>query len=159
MNKNSLSIYLKDHMAGSVAALELLDHLIQAATTDEARNFYNQLVVDFKADQKVLATIIDKIDAGEGAMRKAAGWIAEKASWLKLKASGLEEGQLGCFQALEGLLIGITGKKSLWKALEMKFAELDVLRGHDFPELIQFAEDQLRRVEQRRLEQAKVALS
>jgi hypothetical protein len=77
-------------------------------------------------------------------------WLTEKVSRLKLKY-GSADG-LGTFEALEFLVIGIHGKRALWRALEAVAPNEPRLRNIDFAELIARAENQHQKVEERRLD-------
>ena len=50
-------------------------------------------------------------------MRQAGAWVAEKVGRARLIIAGDEPGSLGLVLTLEGLIIGVTGKKLLWRAL------------------------------------------
>jgi hypothetical protein len=64
---------------------------------------------------------------------------------------------LGLLLALETLVIGITGKKLLWRALAA--ADLPQLQEFDFAKLTRRAEEQIDRVEAERIRAAQQALS
>jgi hypothetical protein len=63
--------------------------------------------------------------------------------------AGDEEGSLGLVLTLEGLIMGVTGKKLLWRALAA--ANLPQLNGYDFEELQRHAGQQIERLEAERL--------
>src|SRR5205085_9562266 len=73
-----LGVYLNDHLAGSVAAIELLDHLINEQSAQRLEKFLVDLRDDINSDQEVLRDLIQKLDLGESAGRKAGAWLAEK---------------------------------------------------------------------------------
>ena len=154
MNDN-LATYLNDHLAGSVAAIELIDDLIKASKDDSLKTFFADLKREIEADQKILEGLIEGADEKQSATRKAAAWISEKAARMKFKAAGEDFGGLGLMQALEMLALGIRGKELLWRALEQSGA---LLPGKiDLAELKRRAGEQQQRVERRRLEAARAA--
>ena len=51
---------------------------------------------------------------------------------------------------LEGLIMGVTGKKLMWRALAA--ANLPQLNGYDFEELQRRAEQQMQRIEAERMQ-------
>jgi hypothetical protein len=53
----------------------------------------------------------EKLGKQESAVRKAGAWVAERFSRVKIRLSDFEEGQIGLFHALEGLVLGIFGKR------------------------------------------------
>jgi hypothetical protein len=65
---------------------------------------------------------------------------------------------LGTFEALEALRLGILGKRALWQALAVVAEGDGRLRGMDFHHLAARAQAQHTQVEERRLEAAPTAL-
>jgi hypothetical protein len=157
MAKDDLSTYLNDHLAGSVAALELLDHLIEAYEGKPLEKFFKDLRDDVSADQEVLRKLLQRF-AKESAIRKAGAWIAEKFTRAKIKTAGEKVGEMGLLQALEVLVLGITGKQLLWRALNAALGSSPLLRGADLSRLEERAIEQSERVEAKRLETAREAL-
>ena len=62
---------------------------------------------------------------------------------------------MGLLHALEGLLLGITGKRSLWTALASATDAVPQLRDVDYARLKKRAEEQCDCVEAKRLEVAR----
>jgi hypothetical protein len=152
---DALSTYLHDHLSGSVFALELLDSVEKEYKDDELGAFAGSLKAEIKPDQEVLEQIIEHVGKAGLDLKQAAGWIAEKASRLKLRGDDTQRG-IGTFEALETLALGIQGKLALWKVLR-KIRNVDTrVPPLDFAHLIARAEDQYRRVEERRLATALV---
>ena len=85
----------------------------------------------------------------ESDVRKAGAWVAEKAGRARLMIAGDEPGSLGLVLTLEGLIMGVTGKKLMWRALAA--ANLPQLNGYDFEELQRRAEQQIERIEAERI--------
>ncbi|PYL65251.1 MAG: hypothetical protein DMF25_04265 [Verrucomicrobia bacterium] len=147
----ALASYLNDHLAGSVAAIELLDHLIKEQSGQRLEKFLVDLRDDIRIDQEVLQNLIGKLDLEESSMRKVSAWVVEKIGRVKISFGGDEAEDLGLLQALEGLALGITGKKLLWRALGTVERDLSPLQGVDLARLEQRAVDQFERVEKERL--------
>jgi hypothetical protein len=150
-----LNEYLNDHLAGSVGALELLDRLIDVYQGKPLERFFQELRNEIDADQKTLKELIARLGEKESAVRKAGAWIAEKLSRAKIQLSETREGELGLFLALEGLALGINGKRSLWRALAAASETAPQLRGPDYATLEKRAVEQHDRVEAQRLEVAR----
>ena len=87
MSKN-LTIYLNDHLAGSVAALELVDRLIETYKGKPLEQFFKDLRSEIDADQGELQDLIEKLGEKESPVRKAGLWVAEKFSCAKIRLSG-----------------------------------------------------------------------
>ena len=159
MSKQDLTIYLNDHLAGSVGALELVDHLIETYRGKPLEQFFKDLRDEIDADQSTLEKLIEILGAKESAMRKAGAWVAEKLSRAKIRLSDSQEGQMGLLHALEGLVLGITGKRGLWDALAAAAETMPELRELDYARLENRAIEQRDRIEAKRLEVARQVFS
>jgi hypothetical protein len=147
--------YLNDHLAGSVGALELLDRLIEAYQGKPFERFLRDLRADIHEDQEQLKELIEKLGAQESAVRKAGAWIAEKLSRAKIDLGEGTKVEIGLFLALEALVLGITGKRSLWRALQAAVRTVPELARLDYAGLEKRAIEQCERVEAKRLEIAR----
>ena len=152
MSKRELTIYLNDHLAGSVGALELIDHLIETYSEKPLGKFFKDLRNEIDADQSSLKDLIEKLGEKESPVRQAGAWVAEKFSRSKIRLSDSEEGKMGLLHALESLTLGITGKRGLWTALSATADHLPRLRELDYARLERRAVEQFDRVEAKRLE-------
>jgi hypothetical protein len=157
MNAGHLTNYMKDHFAGSVAAVELLNHLISSHRGSSDEQFFVGLREEICEDQEVLQELLHQLDADGGALRNTIGFFSEKIARMKLLLEDPGGSQLGRLEKLEALALGIEGKRALWRALLAVAEEIPVLRKVDFAILYQRAEDQRGRVEARRIEAAREA--
>jgi hypothetical protein len=155
--KDPLATYLHDHLAGAGFAIDLLQAMKERQIEKADDGFVKSLLARIEEDRDTLQHLADKVGSGSNVLKEFTAWVSEKASRAKLGAgSGSEFGE---FEALEFLALGITGKLSLWLALQA-IAPFDArLRGTDFPSLIHRAEEQYSEVEQRRLSLAVSALA
>ena len=144
-----LHLYLNDHLAGSVAAIEMIDNLIEHHPEDRFGKFFRDLRNEIHADQEKLRDLIQKVGAEESVIRKAGAWLAEKFGRAKFGDTG---DSVELLQAVEGLVLGITGKRFLWRSLEAVASNFPALQGTDFGQLEKRAQDQLSRVEDLRME-------
>ena len=149
----ALASYLNDHLAGSVAALELLDRLIDVSKHNSREHFFRELREEIDADHHTLKEIMTKVGAEESSVRQTAAWVIEKLSRAKLQLNGEkdEENEPGLFLALETLTLGIIGKRLLWRALAAGSETQLSLRGPDYATLEERAIGQRDRVEMERL--------
>jgi hypothetical protein len=152
--RERLHTYLNDHLAGSVAAIELLDNLIEHHSEDRFGKIFRDLRDEIEADQETLRNLIRKLGAEESAVRKAGAWLAEKFSRVKI---GDADDSAELLQALEGLALGISGKQLLWRSLAAIEANFPALQGSDFSELEKRAHDQFERVERLRMQMVREA--
>lgn len=152
-----LDSYLNDHLAGSVGALELLDHWIKLYDGKPLAKFFSELRKEIEADQTSLRELMHALGTKESTVRPVAAWMAEKFSRPRFAAAGDEIGGLGVVIVLETLVMGITGKKLLWRALAT--ADLPQTGNIDFVELEKRADEQIARVEVERVRAAREAFS
>ncbi len=159
MAEQHLATYLNDHLAGSVVALELLEHLEGTHTDSWLKDFFQQLTADIVADRDELQRLMETLNISESRTRKASAWLAEKVTELKLRLDDLRGGSLRLFESLEALSLGIEGKRSLWMALTAAAEKSPALRNVDYERLKQRAEEQRARVEKLRIDTAREALA
>jgi hypothetical protein len=157
MSSTVLTTYLNDHIAGSVAALELLDHLLQR-DPGSGRDELARIRSEIEEDQETLRRILRGLGGQESPIRKAAAWISEKLGQVKLRLDDKGSGDLRVLEALEALGLGIQGKLLLWRALEASAGKVPTLGGFDLQQLQQRAQGQFQRIEELRLRAARVAL-
>lgn len=159
MANEQLETYLNDHLAGAVAALDLLGRLVEAyAGTDAARELAD-LRADIAADRQQLEGLMARLDIDESRARKAMAWVAERATHLKLRMDDSSDGALGRLEAFDALAVGIEGKRALWRALAAAADGAPDLQGMDYARLTRRAEEQRERVEAVRLQAARTALA
>lgn len=152
-----LTVYLQDHLAGSVQAVQLVEFLRDYHRNEALGAFATDLLKEIKADQEVLQGLSQRIGGGSSGLKELAAWFTEKMVRLKLKVENKDD--LGTFESLEFLAIGIQGKLALWRVLG-EISDLDVrLRGIDLKQLAARAEAQHALVERRRLEIGRTVFS
>ena len=150
--------YLNDHLAGSVAAIELLDHLLKLDDNANRKAVYAQLRRDIQEDQGVLKELIDRVAGSESTLRKAVAWISEKLGQVKTAVEDPGDNQLRILQSLELVALGIQGKRLLWNALAAAASGIPGFTGVDFEHLQERARQQFNQVETERLRIAGLAL-
>lgn len=151
-----LNSYLNDHLAGSVGALELLAHWAQLYKDKPLGAFFTQLKAEIQADQATLRDLMRALGVEESKVRRVGAWAAEKVGRARFMIAGDETDSLGLVLALEGLVMGIVGKKLLWRALAA--ANLPKVGAFDFKELERRAEQQFERTEAERIRAARRAI-
>lgn len=154
MNKG-LQNYLNDHLAGSEGAIKLVDHLIKATDGEPGNAFFKGLRRTIKDDQERLGELMDAVGVKQSALLKIAGNVTGGASRLKLR---WEKEQLGIFEALEMLALGIQGKRLLWRILDEISPHFPQWKNFDFIQLERDAVVQRDAVENLRRETGRDAL-
>ena len=147
-----LDSYLNDHLAGSVSALAVIAHWADMHKDKPLGAFFAETEKNIKADQDTLRDVMRSLGVEESKVRKAGAWAAEKVGRARLMIAGDEPGSLGLVLTLEGLIMGVTGKKLIWRALAA--ANLPQLNGYDFEELQRRAQQQIERIEAERMRAA-----
>jgi hypothetical protein len=159
MSQTLLHTYLNDHLAGSVMALELIDHLAAVAPNPDTRQFFSTLHGEIVADQDTLRGLLKRVGGGENPIRQAGAWLAEKFGRLKLRVDDVVEGRLRLLEGLEALALGIQGKLALWTALETVRDQIPEVRTVDLARLQHRAREQQAQVEARRVAAARACLT
>lgn len=151
-----LATYLNNHLAGSVTALELLSSL-EGQPDKEIASFAKELRAEIEAEQQELTKLMEGLEVTKNRPRQAVGWLAEKFAQIKLRLDDANEGPLHLLESFELLLIGIEGKRGLWRALA--HASVPGLPVSEYERYATRSEDQQKRVESMRLAAAKRAFT
>lgn len=151
---NHLATYLKDHDAGSEAALQILDHIEASHGDGAAGQMARTLRPQFLEERRHLQSLLEKLDDSTSVSRRVAGWLSEKAVRLKLAADDPADGVLRLLEAVELLGLGVYGKLGLWKALAANRAIVPALAAVPLERLILQADSQRALIESVRLEAA-----
>ena len=152
-----LDSYLNDHLAGSISALELIAHWVDVHKNEPLGRFFVETEREIKADQDTLRDVMRTLGVEESKVRQAGAWAAEKVGRVRLMIAGDEQGSLGLVLTLEGLIMGVTGKKLIWRALAA--AKLPRLNSFNFEELQHRAEQQVERIEAERISAVRQAFA
>ena len=148
-----LGIYLNDHLAGSTAGVELIKRAAREHASAELGVFLRTLASELEEDREALRTMMRELGVREQRAKVALGWTAEKLGRLKLNGHVLSRSPLTPLVELEGLALGVFGKRQMWLAL----AELPL--GDDVharcAELAERAQHQLDGLEEQRLRAAR----
>jgi hypothetical protein len=153
MSRETLGIYLNDHLTGSVFAVETLERLVNGDHPALPKEALRGLLAEIEQDRDVLRGLLEKTEIEEHLVKKAAAWLTEKLGRMKL-----DEGPLGRMEMLETLALGIAGKIKLWVALEHVAPRYPELAGVDYPRLQARAREQHDLVEDLRIRAALLVL-
>lgn len=153
-----LSVYLQDHHAGSVTGTNLARRIAGQNEGTVYGEEMARIADEIEEDQRTLEELMAKLDVGTDRVKDAIAWGGEKVGRLKPNARLLSYSPLSRLIELEGLLMGVTAKGGMWRALEGVKDQIEGLEGFDFAVLDARAKDQRSRLEDLRLQAASEAL-
>jgi hypothetical protein len=155
LSRDTLEIYLNDHLLGATAGVELAR---RCAGQNEGNEFAEQLGLladEIDEDRCELVRLIETLGYRVDRIKVAAGWSAEKLGRLKPNGQVTGYSPLGRLLELEALTAGIHAKHALWSALREVSSGLDEAR---LDALAERAEVQLAAVERLQQMAARLAL-
>jgi hypothetical protein len=144
-----LSTYLNDHLGGSTAGLELAKRAAASNEGTELGVLLSRFAGEFEEERSSLKSAIEAIGSHPNPAKVAAAWVGEKAGRLKPNDQLIGYSALSRMIELEGLSIGIEGKRLLWRALAERNDPR--LAGFDFTALAEQAARQREELEPFRL--------
>ena len=157
-NDKYLHIYLSDHLAGSIAGIELARRSANSNKDNDIGQFLSTtLVPAIEEDRETLSLIMERVGASENRLKNLMFWTGEKLGRLKVNGELTSYSPLSRLIELEGLSSGVAGKLSLWQCL--REAGDPRLGNIDLTELIARAEEQLKGLEVQRRKAAALALN
>ncbi|MGH3934578.1 MAG: hypothetical protein ACRDS1_06315 [Pseudonocardiaceae bacterium] len=154
-----LETYLNDHLAGAVTGSELANKISSDYAATRFGPFLAELARDIEQDKVTLEALMERLGIKPSTIKQAAGWIAEKASRLKMSETATGDQDLKLFLEFETLSLGIEGKLSLWRALIEVRNSHPELAATDLDRLAKRAESQRAGLEDHRLQVANRALT
>ena len=156
-NDRLLPIYLNDHLGAAVAGRERCRYAATQNEGTELGAFLARLLREIEEDAATLRRVMARVGAAESPLKLAIGLAAERAGRLKLNGQVTGYSPLSRLLDLEGLSLGVEGKRRLWLALgELGDARLQEF---DFGGLAERATRQRDELEQHRLAAARTAFA
>jgi hypothetical protein len=135
MPADALKRYLQDHLAGSVAALQLMETLADHDRGLPLEQKLRGLHYDVSEEQERLKAILARLEGGESPLKRAAAWLTEKLHRGRLALVERTDPGLARLEGLESLALGLQGKLALYRALEDAAAHEPRLGGYPFAAL------------------------
>jgi len=151
LGRDYLKIYLEDHYAGATAGLELARRTAGANSGNVYGDVLERVAREIEEDRDSLRAIMSALGVGPDRFKVAGAWAGEKAGRLKLNGHLTGYSPQSRVIEIEGLVVGVTGKRCLWAALRHiapQEARLDV---EELDRLIARADSQLAALEEQRL--------
>jgi hypothetical protein len=159
-NRRLIAIYLQDHLAGAVLGSELAKRALSNNRGTELGTYLEEtLLPAVLEDKKALEDIMALFEVSPSAPKNALSWSGEKLGRLKLNGSLRQYSPLSRVIDLEGLVLGVRGKLSMWENLQALVASEPALSSVDFDRLIARAEAQLNALKEHKVAAARRAFA
>jgi len=152
-----LEIYLQDHYAGSTGGLELAKRTAKANGGTEFGGPLTRIAGEIREDRNALKRVMARLEVKPAPVKAWLAWAAEKAGRVKPNGQLRGYSPLGRMVELEALITGVSGKLSLWRALQQVAPGEPRLDATQLAELQGRAEDQLGRLHDLRDRAATIA--
>jgi len=117
MSAEPLAVYLDDHHAGSVAALNLMEELADLTRGRPLEAKLRKLHAEVSEEQRQIRELLGRLNEHPHPIKQATAWLSEKLGEGKLALSARAHPELATLQGLESLVLGLQGKLSLYRAL------------------------------------------
>jgi hypothetical protein len=153
-----LDVYLNDHLAGSAAAVELVERIRDNNEGTALAAHMARLVDEIQADRDTLSAIMERLGVVRSTPKLVAGKVLETLSRFRLNERVTGSSAVSRLMELETLSLGIEGKVSLWRSLGEVVQTRPELAEFDLPALASQGVSQRAGVERFRLEAAAAAL-
>ena len=151
LGRDYLKIYLEDHFAGATAGLELARRTASANAGSAYGEPLGRIADEIEQDREELRAIMTALDVGPDRLKTAGAWAGEKFGRLKLNGHLTGYSPYSRVLEIEGLVIGVTGKLCLWRALRELAPREPQLDLHQLERLAERAERQRAELDELRL--------
>ena len=151
LGRDYLKIYLEDHYAGATAGLELARRSASANSGTHYGDVLSRMAQEIDEDRDALRQIMSDLGIEPDRLKVVGAWAGEKAGRLKLNGHVTGYSPQSRVIELEGLVLGVTGKRCLWAALKHVAPQEPRLRIDDLEVLIDRADRQREELEEQRL--------
>jgi CheY-like chemotaxis protein len=159
MADKAMDVYLNDHLAGAMLGSDLAKQIRARSEGTPLADIMGSVAPQIEEDRQTLIALMARIGTSRNPVKRAVGWVTEKASRVKLSGLTAGEPDLGIFMSLETLALGVQGKLGLWKALQQVADRYPAIRSVDLDQLIERAQNQHDLLEHARLSAGAQALT
>lgn len=159
LSDDLVEIYLNDHLAGATAGRELAHRTARANSGSDFGPPLAAIAAEIDEDHRELVALIRRLGRRRDPLKLAAGRLAERAGRLKLNGRLRGYSPLSRLLEVEGLAIGVEGKRRLWVALHAVADRHAGLEAPELDRLIERAGDQHRRLTELHERAAALALA
>jgi hypothetical protein len=153
-----LQSYLSDHMAGSAGGLALARRIAEEHTDEEVGGIVGRIAADLEAERDVLDRIVRHLGLRTSTTKEVTARVGELLGRTKLNGQLTGTSPLSLLVELEGLLLGVTGRRALWRTLRVVLSADALPADVDLDALEARADGHREVLEELRLEAARAAL-
>jgi hypothetical protein len=143
VGRRRLAIYPNDHLAGAALGTELARRAQRENDGTALGSFLGWLLTQIRDDRAVLEAAMRDLGIPQSRVKRVAAMAVERIGRLKLNGQLTGYSPLSRVVELEGLTMGVHGKRALWDALEAVSGSLPELAKLDYTDLKRRADEQL----------------
>jgi hypothetical protein len=144
----TLATYIRDHLSGSDTAIQVLERVRRSHAGTKEGSLFGSLYEQIQREREILRALLAELGESPLSTKR----VATKVTGSLLKAvAGGNRNDLSLFRTLEGLAIGVQGKRCLWRALQSLDGGFSAASPQRFAELEVLALRQWEAIEERRL--------
>ena len=130
MDRRLLKIYLNDHLAGSVVGIAVAKRSLGSNRGTPLGNWLEDFLSQVEDDQRWLMQAMRRLGVRRTRWKVTGASVAERVGRLKLNGRITSYSPLSRVEELEGLLIGVEGKRAVLASLreigDERLAGLDI---------------------------------
>jgi hypothetical protein len=146
--RSSLATYLREHLSGSDTAVTVLESARRVHAGTKEGSLFAALYDQIQHERDLLRALLAELAESSLSPKRVATKVT--GSVLNTIAGG-QAGELSLFRTLEGLAIGVQGKRCMWRALQFVDGGFVAASPQRFAELEALAVRQWEAIEERRL--------
>jgi hypothetical protein len=146
--RSTLATYIREHLSGSDAAILVLERVRRSHAGSKEGSLFASLYDQIQRERDVLRALLAELGETPLSTKRVATKVT--GSLLKAVAGGKGD-DLSLFRTLEGLAIGVQGKRCMWRALQAVDRGFSAASSQRFTELEVLALHQWEAIEERRL--------
>jgi hypothetical protein len=144
--EHPLTVYLRDHYAGSAAGLALVQRCRRANPDTELDQVLAGIEAEIEEDRRSLRDMMSRLGVSPSEFKAAIGTLSEFVGRLKSNGRIVGRSPSSTVVELEGLAAGILTKGNLWRSLRAAAPQHPDLDASELERLMERADDQLQRV-------------
>lgn len=150
-----MAIYLNDHLLGATSGSELARRVAVQHAKSAAGATLVRVADEIDQDRTSLLRIMQTLGVPVRRYKAAAGWLLEKAGRAKTNGFLIRRAPLSSVLELEGLRVGVEGKRLMWQALRaLEGPQSTVLDREQLDGLLRRAREQAQTLEELQIKAA-----